>query len=360
MKCSVRDGDTVQYRIALETFSGKKFETVTKEGVVGDSGRPTPGNSSGNTSGPKFVVPPNAQEDISKLSRRLWSTPIPDKAAPKITTESTPKNRGIELSNEIGVWLSVDRSKIPDFNSYLEEMYREYPAKFEKRVTAVTASLKKCGANTTKLEDDLARMHDNWHSITILEGMSFELERVAHSIPDGQPECGTGKPTEGVGIKDTGMYMLLLGKTSTGYYKEQLEQGRATAMTATFGGRDTFKIYIHKGVFCLDGEVYGGMGMPLIEVVCNRVTASPNWDTNYSDNAVEVVDQNQVPMFQMVFESPTKIRVNGVFPMENNHLSVFTPGDTIDIDLAKQTQVVIPLKRLFKYPSWRFLHQYAD
>jgi hypothetical protein len=279
------------------------------------------------------------------------------------------KDQVLALCKELATWSLAkfkergDKSKfenLPNPNEYSkvraeydQEARMEFDGKFLQRLNEIVKKLDRCNADTTKLKEAVrtATRVEQFHFIAV------DLQAVAHNIPEGQPECGTGEPTQGFGTKDTGQYTLLLGESYLSHYREYLEQGSGMIK---LGGLNSFKIYLRNGIFCIDAQVYGGFGMPLIEVVCNHVTAPPSWDTNYTDEAIEVVDQNQVPMFQMIFESKTKIRVNGVFPADNNQLMIVTPLDTKKIDLPRQSPIDVPLKRLFKYPAWKFPHQYAD
>ncbi len=308
-------------------------------------------------------------EESKKEPPKIESPPmaplqkLPLRHVAKMDERKTPKYRAIALSDELFKWMRTERERIVDFQEYEKEMFRQYHQKFEPQVTEITENLNNCGADTEMLQKQLIETKGNWHNITFLEGVAFELKTAAHSIPDGQPECGTGEPTQGFGLKDTGMYTLLMGRASMGYYKEQLEQGKKRPGNVTVGGLNTFKPYLLKGNFCIDAKVYGGFRLPLIEVTCNHLAEiSSNWDTNYTDKAIEVVDQNEVPVFQMIFESDTKIRINGVFPAENNEVLIETPEGTrrVKLDPKNATPIEVPLKRLFKYPAYRFLHQYAD
>jgi len=77
VRCDVPEGSKVQYRLALTTFDGKRFEYTTPETVVSNKSH-SPGNTEGHLTGPAFHVPPGPRYiDISKLYRRLYSDPIP-------------------------------------------------------------------------------------------------------------------------------------------------------------------------------------------------------------------------------------------------------------------------------------------
>ena len=68
-----------------------------------------------------------------------------------------------------------------------------------------------------------------------------------------------------------------------------------------------------------------------------------DWDRNFSANAVEVVDTNQRPVFQMIRKRANLIQLSGLF--------VSSKGTVFDVR---------PAKPLFKYPSWRHLGEYAE
>jgi len=64
-----------------------------------------------------------------------------------------------------------------------------------------------------------------------------------------------------------------------------------------------------------DFKVWNGEGKPLIEVINNEFTVRlPDLDKNSNANALEVVNANGIPVFQMIRKTPTHLIVNGVFP----------------------------------------------
>jgi hypothetical protein len=74
VKCDIPIGSKIQYRIALSTFSGIKFERTTPEITIRKEGQAN--FSIGRTSGPEFHVvgPPT---DISKFFViPWWNSPI--------------------------------------------------------------------------------------------------------------------------------------------------------------------------------------------------------------------------------------------------------------------------------------------
>src|SRR5229473_4631490 len=76
-------------------------------------------------------------------------------------------------------------------------------------------------------------------------------------------------------------------------------------------------------------------------------------------NALEVVNADGIPLFQMIRKTPTNIIVNGIFPMPRGGIIVAGPKGMIAN--ANQSDVDgLQLKPIFKYPSWKYPGQYAD
>ncbi|MBI5576365.1 MAG: hypothetical protein HY896_08375 [Deltaproteobacteria bacterium] len=106
-------------------------------------------------------------------------------------------------------------------------------------------------------------------------------------------------------------------------------------------------------------KLWGGNGKPPIEVENNEFKVRPvNWDRNSSANALEVVDEKQVPIFQMVRKTPSHIVVNGIFPNPSGGIWVFGPAGAFGP--APEVPSNFKLKAIFRYPSWKYPGQYAN
>ena len=117
------------------------------------------------------------------------------------------------------------------------------------------------------------------------------------------------------------------------------------------------------------------------------------WDRNYSSSAFEVVREDGLPVMQLIYERPNKIRVNGIF-LVNKH-DLFATFDstppryfsthvilnysdgrvlTTDVEMARlYTNFNVPMptnvlfqdqfenqKPLFKYPSWKYPGEFSE
>ena len=105
-----------------------------------------------------------------------------------------------------------------------------------------------------------------------------------------------------------------------------------------------------------------GIGLlgPLIEVHDNEFRISdPNFDRNSNEHALEVVNSNGQPIFQLIEKSPNHIVLNGVFPVPDGSVILATPDGTIMN--ANEAQIAnFHLKTIFKYPAWKYPGQFAD
>lgn len=144
-------------------------------------------------------------------------------------------------------------------------------------------------------------------------------------------------------------FSLGRGGVHTIYSLSDLERGPREPFN--FGGFKPVRLYVDKGKVYADVAVYGGSGQPPIEVKHNEfVVRPPNWDRNSDRSALEVVNERQLPVFQLVYLSPSHIAVNGVFPIPGGLLLANDAGMVINPILP----TTFALKRIFKYPSWKY------
>jgi hypothetical protein len=66
-------------------------------------------------------------------------------------------------------------------------------------------------------------------------------------------------------------------------------------------------------------------------------------------------------MFQMIFENERVISIAGVFPVGRNKFNIIAPNTGEGEVITKPDEpLIVPLKRIFKYPSWKYPGEYAD
>jgi hypothetical protein len=111
------------------------------------------------------------------------------------------------------------------------------------------------------------------------------------------------------------------------------------------------KVYIKNGRPYADVKIYGGSGLPAIEIRNNQLRNKPsNWDFNSNERPLEIVDQNYRPIYQFFYKSPSHIVINGIFPFPGGLILANESGAILNPTLP----TTFVLKRIFKYPSWKY------
>ncbi|TVM01840.1 MAG: hypothetical protein CV087_10325 [Candidatus Brocadia sp. WS118] len=129
------------------------------------------------------------------------------------------------------------------------------------------------------------------------------------------------------------------------------------------GGFEPFKPHIEKDKLFVDVEIFSKTGFPPIKIINNQLYNLPaDWDRNSNDVALEIVNENLQPMYQLVYEKPFKLSIKGVFP---NPSGVIIADDIRGVSLVSYSMLQkfptqFKLKRIFKYPSWRYPGEYDE
>jgi hypothetical protein len=150
---------------------------------------------------------------------------------------------------------------------------------------------------------------------------------------------------------------------------EKIEDVMRSVNQPFMGRYFPIRIYVDK-----DKSVYintvvneGLLVMP-IPIVHNQLAVSglqfdPNWDHNSNENALEIVDDRKMPVFQMIFKEPDQVIIRGVFKLMTDELLVINDDGPLFYDLlgpknSKQPPLLESLhlkeKTLFRYPSYLY------
>jgi hypothetical protein len=139
------------------------------------------------------------------------------------------------------------------------------------------------------------------------------------------------------------------GGITCGYTKEQLKKGPNSPFN--FGGHLPIQVYVEGDKLYTDVEVFGKSGLPPIKITKNVLSGLPhNWDSNKNENALEVVDENGVPIYQLIYKQDGHILVNGIFPFPGG----LVLADDKQMVMNPSLPAMLELKKIFKYPSWKY------
>lgn len=111
----------------------------------------------------------------------------------------------------------------------------------------------------------------------------------------------------------------------------------------------------------VDVDIYSKTGFPPIKIIKNVLYNLPSdWDRNSSEIALEIVNENKQPVYQLVYKEPFHLNIKGIFP---HSLGVFIADDRGGVSSILYDRlylVSIKLKPIFKYPSWRYPGEYNE
>lgn len=143
------------------------------------------------------------------------------------------------------------------------------------------------------------------------------------------------------------------GGITCGYTKEQLK--KCPNSPFNFGGHLPVQVYVEDGKLYADVEVFSESGLPPIKITKNVLSGLPhNWDSNKNENALEVVNEAGAPIYQLIYKRDGHIIVNGVFPFPGG----LVLADEQHMVMNPSLPVKLELKRIFKYPSWKYPAEY--
>jgi hypothetical protein len=129
------------------------------------------------------------------------------------------------------------------------------------------------------------------------------------------------------------------------------------------------KLFMKEGTLYADVDLYS----PTIGSVFTlrgdefTVEGGSDWDANYNDGAIEVTNEYGVPIFQLVRESRSALRINGLFEIADVVLT-YTPqrfGRLVKSNgqFVKSGDFVPPinfLQQMFRHPYSRYPGQFTD
>ena len=110
-----------------------------------------------------------------------------------------------------------------------------------------------------------------------------------------------------------------------------------------------FSIHLDKGNLYAEARIYNGPDLPAVEVNKGNFVVRPmDWDRNFSDNALEIVNDRMQPVLQIIYKRNGLIQIQGIFRGRNGGMIFEAP------------ELPEALPRIFKYPSWKYQGQYAE
>lgn len=121
------------------------------------------------------------------------------------------------------------------------------------------------------------------------------------------------------------------------------------------GGHVPVSVYVKDDKLYGDVEIFSQSGLPPIKIIKNSLTGLPhNWDMNKNESAMEIVDERHNPVYQLIYKHDGHIILNGLFPFPGG----FVVADDCGMSMNPPLPYTLQIKRIFKYPAWKYPAEY--
>lgn len=118
---------------------------------------------------------------------------------------------------------------------------------------------------------------------------------------------------------------------------------------APFGDSRSITAYIEGRKLYVDALLYYAPDEPPLQLTHNELEGRPRkWDRNLDDSALEIVDENLVPRFQLIYKDARTVLLRGVFQFRGGAV-VFEEDASHFFIYSRENEVKIA--RIFQYPS---------
>lgn len=122
-----------------------------------------------------------------------------------------------------------------------------------------------------------------------------------------------------------------------------------------YGHEYPIKIEVEKGKLFISAWITDKEGRMVAQLIDNEWRINPNnfYDRNFSNNAFEVIDNNKMPILQVVVKSGNEIDIGGIFYYPGGKIAITSKAfivNPLDDNALKKE-----MRTIFKYPSNKFL-----
>jgi len=192
-------------------------------------------------------------------------------------------------------------------------------------------------------------------AISVAEHFSKSPENSSSSVkPDEEKET----KSSGAVFRDSPDSPYTVRFANNAYGIEKVNRWNPGGTTGIWsfdkGDEPSLEAYVSEDKLFFNAKLFGGSGRQVSIVKNELVNEELQWDRNFNDSALEVINQNKIPMLQIIYETPHVVQVYGVFQSAGGSFFVATP-EGFTMNPGEITKVKgYPLKKLFRYPSRKY------
>lgn len=194
-----------------------------------------------------------------------------------------------------------------------------------------------------------------------LAGRMFESRTLSESKQDkiptqNQNSAETKLKTETPVFRQSDEYFVSFGNNI-----HKVLEGSPGNLIA-YNGEVLLKVFLEKGRILVSAKLFTGIGAQPVEVEKNNFVVTPPYDRNFNETAFEVVNRDEIPIFQIIYTDSHNVSIYGGFGTYDR-MVVWTSPQGLWYDPKVPIDPSDPqykLKRIFKYPSRKYLGQEID
>jgi hypothetical protein len=150
-------------------------------------------------------------------------------------------------------------------------------------------------------------------------------------------------------------YTVFFGEGKMTFRADTLQSSQS--IFGVTGAGEPFSAHVLKKELLVDADIYAGKGRPPIQLRDNDIMGRPpGWDMQQDKSAVEIVNDQGNPVFQLEYVSGDTARLKGVFVAGPIIFVVDDSGGVLQTTVAavQTSPVRYSLAPIFKYPSKKF------
>jgi hypothetical protein len=188
------------------------------------------------------------------------------------------------------------------------------------------------------------------------KGLGALIAAIRNNYRPPNTSPAEAKPKEPTFSEDTATVKVTIGANDVVFDMSRLEKGPVSwdLMSPII----PIMIYVKDKRPYVDATLYSGHSVP-VQLKGNKlISYPPSWDYNSNEHAIEIVNHELIPVFQVIYNRPNHIIINGIFVVRNS-LGAF------DILVATESGIFMNptnptlFRRIFKYPSWQHKGEYV-
>ncbi len=155
---------------------------------------------------------------------------------------------------------------------------------------------------------------------------------------------------------DSDIILVTFGSMTAGNHIAMLKQRQGQPVSPiNYEGYSPIQLEYLDGKVSYSVKFWSPTQNSVIEVKDGKfILRNSDLDLNYSSRALEVVTSDGYPILQIIWLTPSHMRLNGLFPLPNGQLLCMSNDSPKTVE-STSTIDACAITPIFKHPSWKYL-----